>query len=657
MKVDYRLLLTGAWLCAAVSFASPPDSLGSVVITARREQKGLTTAVPYRKLTADDFRVQGVTRTSDALRRLAGVGLRDYGGAGGLLTVNVRGLGAAHTVVTVDGFPSANGEGGEVDLQRYDIDRIASVSLFSLDNPELLCPVGSLGAATLDFAERKDDQRATGVHGGVSLIQSAFSSYEGEGKISGTTKKGIALYGHLSYLTSRNDYPFFVENGKASETLRRANSELRKTNAAAGFSWPLKNGKLSAKAAYHHNYRRLPGPVVFYVNENNERLTEEDGYARIHYRGESEKWRYFAAARYDRGKRLYTDIRADYPSGVLRQNYYTEAGYLTAGAAYRIFPCLEAAYSTDLTISALHSNLSTASSVKRLTSEQALSVRFRLGDWEITGRGLLRYFNDHTESPAITGGNLRLTPSLTTVYRLIDRPRFSLRLRGGYKESYRSPSFSEAYFYHYGSRSLRPELARQLSSGLTLSGVSRNGAEAAVTADAYYNRVTNRIVSIPYNLYIWQTINLGRVDIKGMDLTISATLPLTPRHRLRLHGNHSFQVAADRTKKGSAGYGKQLAYTPRHAGTASLAWLNPWADIVVQTSFSSERYSTIEHLPQTRMPAYSEWGFGVSKEIIVKKHRLFLSADLINAFNKHYEIVRRYPMPGRAYRIKVSWNF
>ena len=37
--------------------------------------------------------------------------------------------------------------------------------------------------------------------------------------------------------------------------------------------------------------------------------------------------------------------------------------------------------------------------------------------------------------------------------------------------------------------------------------------------------------------------------------------------------------------------------------------------------------------------------------------RLAVRADLRNAFDTRYEIVRRYPMPGRAYALTLELHF
>ena len=56
------------------------------------------------------------TSIADALKYFAGVQIKDYGGLGGLKTVNVRSLGAQHVGVFIDGIRITNAQNGTVDL-------------------------------------------------------------------------------------------------------------------------------------------------------------------------------------------------------------------------------------------------------------------------------------------------------------------------------------------------------------------------------------------------------------------------------------------------------------------------------------------------------------------------------------------------------------
>ena len=60
----------------------------------------------------------------------------------------------------------------------------------------------------------------------------------------------------------------------------------------------------------------------------------------------------------------------------------------------------------------------------------------------------------------------------------------------------------------------------------------------------------------------------------------------------------------------------------------------------------------------TSLPPYSEWGFALYRSFTLSKRmHLDARADLVNAFNRSYEIIRRYPMPGRSYKLSLSLTY
>jgi outer membrane receptor protein involved in Fe transport len=150
---------------------------------------------------------------------------------------------------------------------------------------------------------------------------------------------------------------------------------------------------------------------------------------------------------------------------------------------------------------------------------------------------------------------------------------------------------------------------------------------------------------------------MGRVDIYGLDATLQSHCEVAKGHDLIFQTNYTLQHAEDRTARGSVGYGKQPAYMPRHSGGASVAYENPWVNFVVRLAYCSERWSTNEHLRSTCLPGYVEAGAGVYKQWQLAGLHWEARADLLNAFDKQYEIVRRYPMPGRAYKLSLKVNF
>lgn len=636
-----------------------PDTLATAEALASRRLAGIGQAVQVQRLDATGLRLRGVTSVADALRRLAGVNLRDYGGAGGLKTVSVRGLGAAHTAVAYDGLCVATDRTGQTDLQRYSTDALSAIELQTLDEARLLCPVRNLAAAVLYLQSAGEAPLPhPGLNGNVSLRQASFGAWNPAVQLVVPVTSRTRLTASGEWFGAKNDYPFTVENGVATERLRRTNSRMESTRAELGTFTSLAHGNLAAKAYVYHNHRRLPGLVRLYVNENNERLTETNAFGQVRYGATFGKWQVFAAGKWNWQRSLYDDVAAQYPGGALSQHYWQREGYATAGASLIIGQGWSVAYAMDYAHSSFNGNQPNDHDVNRDVWLESLSLRYEAGRWQLTARAVGHLSGDHVaDGGEAARRGRRITPSLTASYRVSQRPWFYLR--AGYKESFRMPTFNESYYYHYGDPHLKPELVRQLSAGLTLQAApARWWPVFALTADGYGNRISDRIVSVPYNLFIWRTVNMHRVDAQGTDLTVESHWKPAQSQRLVFVANYSWQRVIDHTERGAQSYGQQLAYMPRHSGAASLAWQNPWVSVVASLTWSAERWTTSAHVAGTRLKPWHEWTFGLWHRFEWPHGRsLELRADLINAFAERYEVVARYPMPERSYSVTARWTW
>ena len=648
----------------------PEDTLGTAIVTAPGLRREVSSITLVQRIDSTAIRTQGITDMGDALRRLSGVNVRDYGGAGGLKTVSVRSLGPSHTVVTYDGLAVSDTQQGQIDLQRFQFDRLSSIELLTLDNATLLCPAREVAAAVVSLKSAMPTALPDGRwHGTAALRQGSWQSYAPSLSVAHAIGHRSAVSLSADYTFALNDYPFHVSNGAASETLRRTNSRMQSVTAEANWRHTTRGGAtLEAKQFAYYNHRRLPGQVILYVNSNNERQTEQNHFSQFRFRHTCGRWAFLCAARYNWQESLYTNIDAQYPDGVLRQNYWQREAYATAALSFRLTPTLHLASATDYAYATLTSNLPSDSHVARHTLLEALSLQWKTGRWQLTARALGQYGRDHLgalkdNAPAGSSREearklTRVTPSLTASVMALRRP-FHLYLRAGAKETYRRPTFTESYFYHLGSASLRPERTRQVSAGVTLQAAPTGcWPLLSLTADGYVNRVDDRIVSVPVNLQLWRTVNLGLTRAHGVDLTFHSQLRLARRHGMDLSLNYSWQHATNERSQGTIRGGLSLPYTPLHSGAASAAWTNPWANFVVHTTFASRRWSTLEHMQTTSLPPYSEWGFALYRSFTLpKRMHLDARADLVNAFNRSYEIIRRYPMPGRSYKLSLSLTY
>jgi len=112
----------------------------------------------------------------------------------------------------------------------------------------------------------------------------------------------------------------------------------------------------------------------------------------------------------------------------------------------------------------------------------------------------------------------------------IDLPiRRVLYARAMMKSTFRLPTFTDCYYRRMGNPSLNPEKATLYDIGLTWN-IGGHGVlkYLSVTADGYYNHVTDKIVAYP-TTYIWRMANFGKVEAWGADVTLTSEIGLGQR--------------------------------------------------------------------------------------------------------------------------------
>ena len=641
---------------AATASAQVHDDrhLSSAEVVGVHADASVASATPEQKIDTLSMRRMGVTSTADALRRFAGVNLRDYGGAGGLKTVSVRGLGAQHTAVVYDGVTVSNAQQGQIDLGRFPIDRLTSIELHTADEADLLVPVRQLAAATVVLHSWLPNVREQGLHGAVALRQGSFGVWNPSVLLIQNWNKRTAFSLSADYFHGNNAYPFIVENGVDTHREHRLNSQMNDWTLEANAQHLLHHGQLSGKIYYVTNHRYLPGPVTLYVQGNNEHLTEQNGFAQLRWTQHFRRWQFFSAAKADFRESRYLDIDGKYPGGRLFQRYRQNEIYGSAGASHE-WHNLTAALATDWFHNGLTSNLNVDNDVWRTSWLTSLTLRYAPHHFELTGRLVGSIFRNGAANGAEAAKNAsRLSPSLSASWKIVSQQRTHLFMRAHYKEFFRVPTFTESYYYHLGSTHLRPERTRQLGLGVTFAGALSHHCQLQLTADGYLNRVWDKISSIPYNLFVWRTVNLGKVRAAGLDVAFQGTWTLSPEQRLTANATYTYQRITDRSDKQSDEYGYQLAYTPTHSGAVSVAWENPWVNAVANATIVGRRWATNEHTLTTDVPAYADVGMGLYRTFHLHGFSLEARADVTNVFNHQYEVIRRYPMPGRAYRLSVT---
>ncbi len=647
----------------AATYTSYEDSLPTVLkeveVKGSRQASQLSSGTPAPRLTAETITSTGVSDISDAMRRLPGVNLSDQGGSGSEKTIAVRGLGSQHTAIIYDGFPISDIRRGAIDISRFSLNNVKELKVNIGDSDGIFIPAraassaSSLEITTLAYPE----STSTDLELDASLRGGSFGLINPSARLAKSNGRNLSFSLATDYLHANNDYPYQLDNGTHTVTEKRQNSSLESGHIELNGIWrPRPWNSLTAKGYFYSTDRHLPGPALYYTEESHERLGEMNSFGQVSFRTRLPKsFSLRTAARFNWSHTRYRDENGKYPDGRLDQRYRQREAYATGAVLYSPINSLSFDYSVDYFFNDLESNLIDNSSPYRHSLLQLLAAQWKNKIVKIAVKGLLSIYRNGSRKGEEAGGNhSRVSPSASISVKPIENR--DLYFRASYKNIFRLPTFNELYFDHFGSINLNPEETDQINLGATW-GYEHGALEyLRITADGYFNRVRNKIVAVPYNMFVNTMTNLGKVYGYGADVSLAAEISLGKRQSIEITGAWSYQRAAIRTSPDRLDWKKQVAYTPYHTGSGSMTWHNPWVNAVFHFVATGERYATSINLPTSRMAGYIDCGFTLYRTFPIGSHSLELRADLLNAFNRRYELVARYPMPGRSWQATISFS-
>ncbi|MDD4535289.1 MAG: TonB-dependent receptor plug domain-containing protein [Prevotella sp.] len=646
-------------------WALPPDSISisEVEITAASPRNSITSTVPRQEIDHGQMVQLGIFDIEQALRHMSGITVKDYGGAGGLKTVSTRGIGAKHTAVVYDGVALTDCQAGAIDLSRYSMDNMQSVALTIGDGDDIFMPARNVAAAaTLELHMDLGEYVNKGQNLRVGTTLGSWDTIKPTLFYRRRIANNLTMNVQGEYLHSINDYPFTLYNLSFATKERRTNSRVDNGHGEANLSWRIDNANtLGTKVYYYDSQRQLPGIVHLYTQDNDEQLRERNTFVQLHYTGLwSERWAMKSAAKFNWNG---TEYSMGIPSGGIKdERYWQREYYLSNAILFTPTDYWSWDYSVDYSLNNLNSTLHTPTAAVnapisvnpfRHSLLQTLVTKISTARMTATARVLMsNYWNGVGVGEAAHDAH-RWSPSVSLSYRLSKQPQLYARVF--WKNIFRVPTFNELYYYHIGSAELRPENTNQYNIGLT-GNLQGRGTTLRFTIDAYVADVRDKIIAIPFNMFVWHMMNIFKVRTYGVDLTMDATVILTRTQVLGLSTNYSFQDAMNRTNPMSPFYSHQIAYTPQHTFAGTLTWTNPWVNLSATVDGMGERWTTNEHAPGTCIDGYTELGVSAYRTFKCNKCHVTVRGGVQNVLNKQYEIVANYPMPGRSWKLSALFE-
>lgn len=645
----------------------PLDSirhLYEVTVTAHRDKRGAD-IIPVQQLKGKELERLSVHSVADAMRYFAGVQIKDYGGIGGLKTVNVRSLGTNHTGVFYDGIQLGNAQNGQIDLGRFSLDNMEALQLYNGEKSDLLQTAKDYASASTVYLQTRKPLFATHKRYNLNVAMKAgsFDTYNPsllwEQKL--TEKLSAQFSSEYMSTSGRYKFSYAKKNGYDTTEVRR-NGDVSALRAEAALFGKSKDGEWRAKVYFYNSERGFPGASV----------REEPG----KYRHQDRQWdtSVFGQGTFRRNftnryslllntKVAYdylhylSDPRLDVTTMYTDNHYRQSEAYLSAAHLYQIRTWWQVSLSNDVQYNYLDADLVNFVYPTRWTLLSALSTSLHWDKLSFRMSGLQTYVNDKTRMVGGSAGSKnRFTPALILGYQPLDKGNHDLSLRAFYKRIFRMPTFNDLYYTFIGNKDLKPEYTTQYNVGGTYKRVWEKGLlrSAELRADGYYNEVEDKIVAMPTsNQFRWTMMNFGLCHIWGLDASLRTSWRLG-KLDVSTNCSYTFNRAMDHTEKGSPFYGGQLPYIPWHAFSA-IAGLS-WRDWAFNYSFiyTGERYEASANIPENYSKPWYTSDLSLTKLVRIKKCTLRITGEVNNVFNQQYEVVQCYPMPGTNFKVKIN---
>lgn len=594
---------------------------------------------PSQTLSGAALQNLSTTSVADALKYFSGVQIKDYGGLGGLKTVNVRSLGSQHVGVYLDGIRITNAQNGQIDLGRYSLSNMESVALYNANRNERLQSASEYAsAATVYLQTRRPDYTTFNVeYGAGSFGLQKLKTYFSFRNI---------LFVDAEYQRTDGGYPFRFQSASEDTVGKRRNSDISFYRLeAAGFYKGF-----TAHAYFYSSERGLPGPVVRRLSDqwdSTDRQWDRNFFLQATYRHTWDRFALKSNLKYAYDWLRYLQDPSTNAAAMHCDNHYRQQDlYASVSAAWNT-SWLSLTASTDLRWSDLTTNVYRSAYVYRLDSKSLLSAIASYRGFEGNIALLYTHIGDHSARSAQSAAALsRLTPMLLASWH-----RRAFTVRAFHKRIFRAPTLNDLYYTLVGNAQLRPEYTSQFDLG-----VDYKDRHLHLALDAYYNRIEDKIVAIPMkSQFRWSMVNFGLV--KSLGLSATAGYDRTwGRFSLNANANYTCQRDRDYSSPHDPEYRNTIPYSPLHSASLIVDLGYDGWSLCTSWLYTGDRFALISNNRDDLLGAWQTVDLKLNKRFRIRRHSVQATVECNNLCDSRHEVVKRYPMPGRNWKATLQWQ-
>jgi outer membrane cobalamin receptor len=574
-----------------------------------------------------------------AVQDVPGVFVRSYGALGDVQTPSIRGSSAGQVLVLLDGQRVNSAQSGEVDLSTLPTEGIDRIEIVR-GGASALYGADAVGGVINVITKNRG--RSEGMTGNARILSGSFGTREAE--VGGDYTSG-STFSAISYrvLKSNGDFPY---HPLPDSTANRANADFSNHAFFGKERWNMDEHRaLSFTGQYFSSRAGDPGTITFpnaqARKENRNGLMnlayDEDlaGIVRtIHVQ-----------AYYNNLLFNYKDPLAYIP--ILNYSHNISAGgEAQAGMHVGDWNALTAGYGyrwDHFSGNSLQGEYRRSLNSAYIVDEIAVQPSFLTDLHRIAVVPAMRWdrFSDFGD---------QFSPKIGVV--LNAGQEWLLSVKANYGRSFRAPTFNDLYWprdaYTAGNPDLKPERAIDFDAGATLDVPVLAGVGASFTW--FENTVTDLILWQSGADWVWTPANIGKARIRG----IEAGASISPwKDLLTVSWNYTHLDA--RNKSGAPDeYDKLLPDRPGDMHKLTLQTRHAGLFAAVDFLAVGLRYTTTTN--DASLPSYHVFNALVGYAWEMPYGRVELKGEVLNLGDVGYQVMAGYPVPGREFRMSLSWG-
>lgn len=663
MKRLFAIAMLGVVAGSAFANGETQDSvrvhhIQEVVVTSRLISRE---TIPSQTLGGEELKKLNSLSVADALRYFSGLQLKDYGGVGGIKTVNIRSMGTNHLGIFYDGIELGNAQNGQIDLGQFSLDNVEEISLYNGQRSAIFQPASDFGNAGSVYIRTKAPRFMMGRRYNL-LVRAKYGSSDTfrfsslwEQKLSDHISSSLST----GVLTSSGRYKFRYrrvteDNTVAYDTTAvRHNGDIWAFRIEENVRGGIADGYWNVKAYTYHSERGIPGAIVNNVWRRGERQWDHNTFGQaVFQKSFGDKFSTKALAKYAYYVTRY--VNNDETQIHVDNTYRQQEMYFSTSNVYEILSKWSVSMSYDFKWNKLNANMVDFAFPHRYSNFVSLATALTLSRIQAQASLVEQVVKDHVKYGASSSSRSTLTPAFfVNVYPFESK---LLAVKAFAKKSFRMPTFNDLYYADMGNSKLNPESALQYDLGFVLNKDWKQGIvdHFRLQVDGYYNTVHDKIVAYPKGQqFRWTMLNLGKVHIKGVDAMAEVGLEPAKDWKVTARLQYTYQDARDVTDPNTSYYKDQIPYIPWNSGSAILGLSWRELDLAYSFIYSGERYSQQENILYNHLQPWYTHDMSVAYHARKWSTRL----DVNNIFSQDYDVILNYPMPKRNYMLTLEYNF